>query len=265
MPYLWATDVHLDHAAPPAREAFLDALRRTPGEAVILTGDVAVAGTLVAELEAIADAAARPVHHVLGNHDHYGSSVGAVRDAVTALAERRPAIQWLPPAGVVTLADGTALIGVDGWADGRFGEPLTTPLAMNDDRRIAELAAQDSRVAKLAVKRALAEADARRLQTLLERAAAAADRIVVATHVPPFPEALPPTGRLANPDWLPILICGATGHVLRRFAAAHRNHRLTVLCGHTHVEWQGTIAPNLVVNVGGARYGEPTLQQTRAQ
>lgn len=260
MPILWATDIHLDHADAAAREAFLDTLRRMPGEAVILTGDVAIAGTLVAELEAIADAAGRPVYHVLGNHDHYGSGVGAVRDAVTALAERRPEIAWLPPAGVVTLADGTALVGVDGWADGRFGEPLATPLAMNDDRRIAEIAALDSRAGKLAVKRALAEADARRLLVLLERAAAVSDRILVATHVPPFAEALPPTGRLANRDWLPILLCGATGYVLRRFAAAHANHRFVVLCGHTHVEWRGAIGRNLVVNVGGARYGEPKLQ-----
>lgn len=259
MPMLWATDIHLDHARDPARVRFLEHLHRDAPESLIITGDISVAGQFVRDLTDIADAAQCPIWYVLGNHDHYGEGVGEVRDRATALAEARPDIRWLPPAGVVPLTDGTVLIGVDGWADGRFGDPLTTPLVLNDDRRISELAAQESRLAKLTVKRALADADAARLATLLDRAALVGHRILVATHVPPFFEALPTRGRLAHPAWWPLLLCEATGGVLKRFAADHPTHDVTVLAGHTHVEWQATLAPNLRIRVGGARYGAPSV------
>jgi predicted phosphohydrolase len=254
---LWASDLHWDHASVGSRQAFVDTIRGTPDRAVVLTGDITVASRLVTDLEILADAAARPVHFVLGNHDHYGSTVGKVRDAVIELTARRPDIQWLPPAGVVALDDETVLVGVDGWADGRHGDPLHTPLRLNDDRFIGELAAQPSRAARLAVKQALADADAGRLATLLERATATARHILVATHVPPFPEALPATGRLASADWLPLLVCEATGAVLRAAAAAHPGHEFLVLCGHTHVENDVMVLPNLRCRVAGAKYGEP--------
>jgi predicted phosphohydrolase len=261
---LWGSDLHLDHAADVARRALADTLRSTPAAAVIATGDVSVASRLVADLEFVADAAARPLYFVLGNHDHYGSTVAKVRDAVAGLATRRPGIQWLPPTGVMMLNRETALIGVDGWADGRLGDPLTTPLLLNDDRLIGELAAQRTRAAKLIVKRALADADAMRLATLLDRAIATARRIVIATHVPPFMAALPVTGRLAGPEWLPLLVCEATGTVLSRAAAAHTGHEFLVLCGHTHVATDVRIASNLRCRVAGARYGEPAVRSVEA-
>ncbi|MGH7593671.1 MAG: metallophosphoesterase family protein [Gemmatimonadales bacterium] len=261
---VWASDLHLDHATDAARAALAQGLRDLPGQTLILAGDISVAARLAADLEFIADAAARPLYFVLGNHDHYGSTVAKVRDAVTALAARRPGIQWLPPAGVVMLDGETALVGVDGWADGRHGDPLTTPLVLNDDRLIGELAAQRTRAARLAVKRALADADAARLVTLLDRATATARRILVATHVPPFPEALPHYGRLAAPEWMPLLVCEATGAVLKGRATAHPGHEFLVLSGHTHVAADVMVLPNLRCRVAAARYGEPGVQQLSA-
>ena len=254
---LWSTDPHLDHASPAVRDRFLDALRHTPGQVVIVTGDISNATRLTRDLESIADAAARPVYHVLGNHDHYGATIGAVRDVVIALGQRRSDIQWLPPAGVIPLEAGLALVGVDGWADGRHGDALTTPLRLNDDRLIGELAAEFGRAGKLAIKRALADADAVRLSILLERAAPTATRIVVATHVPPFVEALPRSGPLSRPEWRPLLVCGAAGTVLRDFALSHPGHRIVVLTGHSHVAVDVAILPNLRCVVGGSRYGSP--------
>lgn len=258
MTIAWISDCHLDRAAPDAVESFLDTLRSFAPESVILTGDVSNASRLVADLERIADAARAPLHFVLGNHDYYGSSIGAVRDAVLALAERRTDIRWLPPAGPQRLNPETLLVGVDGWADGRHGDPLRTPLILNDDRLIAEVAAQRGRTAKLVVKRILADADASRLATLLGRASdAAARRIVVATHVPPFVEALAPGSRESHPDWHPLLVSGATGTVLRAFANAHPTIELEVLAGHAHRACQVSILANLKVRVAGARYGAP--------
>ncbi len=259
-PVRWASDLHLDHARPAVVADFFAALRRNPALPIILTGDLSTAPRLTDDLIRLAQAAAAPLWFVLGNHDHYDSSVGSVRDAVIALSETHPGIHWLPPAGVVPLDATTALIGVDGWADGRFGNALTTPLLLHDDRLIAEVAAQPDRLGKLAVKRALADADASRLATLLGRAAESARQILVATHVPPFVEALPERGRLSRIAWQPLLVSGATGAVLREFAGQHPEHQVTVLAGHTHVARDVAILPNLRCQVAGARYGAPRVE-----
>lgn len=258
--FLWTSDCHLDHASPDARAAFRARLVGHAATPLLLTGDSSIAETLVSDLEFLADAVHGPLYFVLGNHDHYGSSIAAVRDAVLELGGRRPGVHWLPPAGPVLLDETTALVGVDGWADGRAGDPLTTPLVLNDDRLIAEIAAQTGRPAKLAVKRALADADAARLKVLLERAvAASATTILIATHVPPFVEALPRTGRLSHPHWQPLLVCAATGQVIRQFAGDHPDRNFMILCGHTHAATDVTVMPNLQCRVMGARYGEPRL------
>jgi predicted phosphohydrolase len=257
----WLTDLHLDHAPPEKMQRLHEALRSGGPDPVILTGDISTASRLTDDLERLADAAETAIYFVLGNHDHYGASVGSVRDRVLALTARRPEIAWLPPAGVVTLAPGIALVGVDGWADGRHGNPLTTPLVLNDDKYIRELAEQSSRAGRLAVRRTLADADAARLETLLGRARdGGATRIIVATHVPPFPDALASGQRIAHPHWHPLLVSGATGGVLETFARAHPTIHLDVRAGHSHAAAAVTIHPNLTVRVGGARYGRPTIQ-----
>lgn len=261
---VWVSDPHLDRASPAAVDAFLATLRERGPNAVILTGDLSNSSRLVADLESLADAAAVPLYFVLGNHDHYGASIATVRDAVVELASRRPEIQWLPPRGPVRLDPETLLVGIDGWADGRHGDPLRTPLVLNDDRLIAEVAAQGGRAGKLMVKRVLADADARRLEILLGRAADESPRrIVVATHVPPFPEAIPAGSREAHPDWQPLLISGATGKVLGEFAATHPGIEFLVLTGHTHRGHQVRISDNIEVRVAPVRYGSPGVLDLR--
>lgn len=256
-----AADIHLDHADETEQDRFIASFSSSRGETILLCGDISTSRRLVADLERIADAAQRPVRFVLGNHDHYGGSIAALRDAIGVLAERRSDIQWLPPAGVITVDDVTALIGVDGWADGRHGNTLTTPLRLNDDKLIAELASQPDRSHRLVAKRALADADAERLGTLIDRAAEAARTIVVATHISPFVEALPTRGHLATPDWWPLLVCGATGTVLRDAATRLPDHRFLVLAGHSHVASDVQITDNLQIITAAARYGAPVMRE----
>jgi predicted phosphohydrolase len=262
----WISDCHLDRAAPETVDRFLATLRSASPEAVILTGDLSNASRLTSDLQTLAGAAGATIYHILGNHDYYGSGIGNVRDDVIALAEHDPRIQWLPPAGPQRLTPETLLIGVDGWADGRHGDPLRTPLVLNDDRLIAEVAAQETRAGKLHVKRILADADAARLTTLLERSASETPRrIIVATHVPPFVEALAPGSRESHPDWHPLLVSKATGDVLRQFASAHPALDLLVLAGHSHQACDVSILPNLRVRVAGARYGRPSVALVDAE
>jgi len=258
MGLLWLSDLHLDRATPAGWARFLKTIRENGPNTAILTGDTSHAKRLVADLERLSGELGGALHFVLGNHDHYGGSVGEVRDAVIALGRREPRLAWLPPAGVVELSDGRALVGVDGWADGRLGDPLTTPIVLNDDRLIAELAGHDDRRARIVVRRTLADADANRLATLLRRAIEAGHReIVVATHVPPFVESLPAGSRIADPAWYPLLVSAATGQVLQTFAERHPEVRLDVLAGHSHRASDVLIQPNLRVRVAPARYGAP--------
>jgi predicted phosphohydrolase len=262
MPIAWISDPHLDHLPESGVVRLLSSIQQAAGDVLVVTGDTSRAATLVRDLQLLADAAGRPLYFVLGNHDHYGASVETVRDQVTA-PDFPDTIRWLPPAGVITMPDGTALVGVDGWADGRHGDMLKTPLVLNDDRLIGELAAQPTRIGKLAVRRALADADAARLKTLLQRAVAAgATRVVVATHVPPFLEALAPGSRIAHRDWRPLMVCGATGEVLERFASETPAVNLEVIAGHTHATHQVVISHNLKITVSGARYGQPSVVRT---
>jgi predicted phosphohydrolase len=237
MSIAWISDCHLDRAAPSAVTNFYVTLRSAAPKAVIVTGDLSNASRLTADLVALANSAGAPIYHVLGNHDYYGSSIGTVRDDVITLATQHPDIQWLPPAGPVRLNDETLLVGVDGWADGRHGDPLRTPLVLNDDRLIAEVAAQEGRAA-----------------TELPK------RIIVATHVPPFVEALAPGSRESHPDWHPLLVSAATGTTLRTFALAHPAIQLQVLSGHSHRACKVSILPNLQVTVAAARYGQPRFE-----
>lgn len=256
----WCADIHLDHADPAVQDRFIETLRETSGETVVICGDISTSRRITADLERIADGTGRRIYYVLGNHDHFGGSIAALRDSIIALGERRSDVQWLPPAGVVSLGDGIVLIGVDGWADGRLGNALTTPLRLNDDRLITELAAQPNRSHRLAVKRALADADAERLATLIERAAGEATTVVIATHVPPFTDVLPPRGHLATPDWWPLLICGATGETITAESAKYPEHEFIVLTAHTHVAADVRVGENVRVVTAAARYGEPTVQ-----
>lgn len=261
MTIAWFTDIHLDRCTPARVTTLCNEIRGIGANAAIVTGDISNSSRLVADLERLHDALQAPLNLVLGNHDHYGSSVGAVRDAVTDLAERCPDIRWLPPAGVVELPDGRHLVGVDGWADGRHGNPLTTPIVLNDDRLIAELAAQPDRLGRLAVRRVLADADARRLATLIDRAiAAGSQHLMVATHVPPFTECIPAASREADPSWYPVLICAATGEVLRAAATVNPEVEFDVLAGHSHLASRITPLPNLTVTVAEAHYGDPRIQ-----
>lgn len=271
----WATDIHLDFLADEQVRAFAAALAAERPEAVVLSGDLSHAELLEHHLRLLAGGVACPIYFVLGNHDYYGSSIADVRGAVAQLCARKPRLRWLPACGVVPLSARTAMIGVDGWADARLGDPAGTPVVLNDFFHIAELAAtlEPAVRARPALLRAgergplhrqlqaLGDAEAARCDELLTAALASHPEVLVVTHVPPFAAACWHEGRLSDAAWLPYFSCAALGEVLRAQARRHPERALTVLCGHTHGAGEAQIEPNLRVLTGGAVYRRPQLQR----
>lgn len=264
----WITDPHLPRASPEARRRFLAAVAAHGADGWVVTGDVGHAGSLEDDLLELADAAgARPVWFVLGNHDFYGGSVDEVRARVERLSAGHPTLRWLPATGLVRLDPSTVLLGHDGWADARLGDWQTTPLALNDFRLIAGFGeGRDARVNRM---RELADSAAgyvvRLLYRLVGEPAREAgiplpERVIVATHVPPFPAAATLRRGPAPPPFLPYFASRIMGDVLLAAAAQAPEVDFQVLCGHTHGAGDVRVRPNLRVVTGEAEYGAPVVQ-----
>lgn len=256
MRLVWLTDIHLDFLDPAARRRLAETVKDERPDGVLVTGDIAIAPTVLDLIEALARGCGAPLWFVLGNHDFYRGSIADVRARAKVATS---AARWLVHEGVVRLGPTTALVGVDGWGDARLGDFANTRVMLNDFFLIEEL----SRLPRGVLKTRLNEygdESAARLQTLLDEAVAWAEHVVVATHVPPFREACWHEGNISNDDWLPFFTCRATGDVLRATFAAHPDVRATVLCGHTHSSGVADILPNLRVVTGDAEYGSPRVQ-----
>jgi Icc protein len=255
----WCTDIHLDFLEDDQITAFGSRIAREGADAVLLTGDISVAPVLGPQLARLVSSWKVPCYFVLGNHDYYGASIEVVRHGARAMAAIDRRLIWLPNAGVVRLNETTALVGVDGWADGRIGDPEGTPIVLNDHLRIADLL-QPSRAKLLEVVRALGDAEAVALRRVLGEALAPCDHVIVATHVPPFRESSTHEGKISGDDWLPWMTCHAVGEALREIARAHPDRRITVLAGHTHDRCSVQIEPNLLVRTGHVEYGAPRVE-----
>lgn len=267
MNLLWITDPHLNFL--PSVEASRTLGRYLSQEhafdAVILSGDISEAPTVRSLLVAFAAGVApRPVYFVLGNHDYYRGSFASVqRELRSPMASN---LVWLDHAGVQLLDDDTALVGHQGWFDARLGDGHKSRVIMNDFEAIAELREHylnermwtgGGRSALLDKLRELGTQAANEAHGPLLDALNARKTAVFVTHFPPFRQACWHEGALSNDDWLPWFTCQAMGEMLSETARAHPNHRILVLCGHTHSPGVYDHAPNLRVLTGKAVYGSP--------
>ena len=255
----WATDIHLNFLTPAQARAFYWKIGDAAPDAVVLSGDIAEAPSVEGYLHEMADHLQRPIYFVLGNHDFYNGSIATVRARMTALSHEHRWLRWLNAAGVVPLTEETALVGHDGWADGRLGRGLDSPILINDFFHIREMVAL-SKAERYALMARLGDEAAAHFREVLLMALSRFRTVVLATHVPPFREACWYEGRLSDDDYLPLFASWAPGEVLRSVMAARPDRKLIVLCGHTHGEGYADILPNLRVLTGGADYGRPELQ-----
>jgi 3',5'-cyclic-AMP phosphodiesterase len=280
MPRLvWLTDPHLNFVPADRIDRLKYEISLHRPDALLIGGDVGEAPDWARLLENLAGASSVPAYFVLGNHDFYRSSIASVRAEAARLSGRSPHIRWLPRAGVVRLGEETVLVGHDGWGDARTPSYDTSDVILNDYLLIEELRAAsgaDDLTAEQAAHsgtslltprlkvalHALGDEAADHFRRVLPEACAAARNIFVVTHVPPFREACWHDGRLSDDNWAPHFTCVAAGEALAECMRAHPDHRMTVLCGHTHSAGEARVLPNLTVLTGGARYGSPAVQRT---
>jgi hypothetical protein len=195
----------------------------------------------------------RPVYFVLGNHDFYHGSIAEVRETVRDRCSAVPDLHWLSDAGVVPLTHETCLVGHDGWGDGRLGNYQSSDVMLNDWTLIKEFGGlYEDRPERLAKLHALGDEAAAHFRAILPDALRRFRHVAVLTHVPPFREACWHDGQISDDNWLPHFSCKAVGDVLLEAMNAATNHRMTVLCGHTHGGGEAQILPNLRVLTGGA-------------
>ncbi len=261
----WATDIHLDHATEAARRTFYQSVNDT-ADALVISGDIAESHTLGSSLATLAKETGVPVYFVLGNHDFYRGSVASTRRVVGYVVDDTKGLVYLSQSGVVELTSRTALVGHDGWADGRLGDLDGSDVILNDFLLIEELRCwrDHHTLDKPALRKALAalgDEAAAYLRGVVADAAARYPSVIVATHIPPFREAAWYQDRPSADDFLPYFSCKAVGDVLLEAAQANPGCQILVLCGHTHGGGEFQPLPNLQVLTGPAEYGDPCIQR----
>lgn len=278
MKLAWITDPHFNFlnelyaTLEEAVRALTHDIKALSPDALLLTGDLdeAKGDALFKVLEVLAKELGIPVYFVLGNHDFYGGSLRAVRNAVAEMEERvgskKDHFKLLKYLTVKTqpirLGENTALIGHDGWADGREGV-IDEKMSMNDNNRIQDLMPLTSRL-RLQKMAELGDEAAAHIKSQLQTALTEYGNVILAIHTPPFKGACAHQGDPSKHEaWLPYLVCKAVGDVIINIMGKieHANKTLRVYCGHTHEEVTFEPLPNVRVFVGGAKYREMATPQ----
>jgi predicted phosphohydrolase len=256
----WLTDIHLNFLSPPQFERFTAAVRDTNADVILITGDVSHAPHLEWHLKQLQRAWGRPVYFVLGNHDFYGSTISGIRALARQLSRESHWLRWLTDIGLVELTPTVALVGHEGWADGRIGDYFGSQAMLNDYILIRDLSGL-SKEELLRRLNNLGDEAAAHFRLWLPRALEKHQHVYVATHVPPFREASWHEGGISSDDYLPFFTCKAVGDALVEIMTAHPTREATVLCGHTHGRGEIQVLSNLKVLTGGADYGKPEVQR----
>lgn len=254
----WFTDIHLNFLLSQEYASFLRLVEQTDADAIVLTGDIGEAHSVVSYLRDLARVWQKPLYFVLGNHDYYFGSIRQVQSAVQMLCRQKPELVFLTCSDAHELAPGVGICGHDGWGDGRAGSYERSLVEMRDYQVIEELTGY-TKEARWEVLKQLGDEAGNHVRRVLPPALEKYDRVFFATHVPPLREACWHEGMISDEHWSPHFTCLAVGKALLEVMAQFPKKQLTVLCGHTHGAGRCQPAPNLEILTGGALYGAPAL------
>lgn len=247
MKLAWLTDIHLDCVEMEDVTRLAEHVEKL-ADAALITGDISNSAWLDRHLRLFAAGCSKPIYFLLGNHDVWCTSFAHAAEIATRVAEEVPNLHYLPRRGPVEIGS-VLLVGVDGFYDARSGDPFDTSAAMNDWYEIDDFAGL-SRPAIVDLLQKRGAADAERVHAEL-LALPHHDRILFATHVPPFPEVVTRTK-----PWYTNL---ALGRVLSMFADERPRCSIDVLAGHVHSSRQIVVRGNLRARTARAVYGKPEI------
>ncbi len=255
----WATDLHLNFLERERSDALFLSFAACPADIILLSGDISDGVRLETHLLRLGELVKKPVLYVLGNHDRYHTTFAEADDIAARVGARHRHLIRLKGTEVVSFSPRTALVGIDGWGDGTSGTGSSSTVVLNDSIHIGELARLPEAECWALIQR-LARDSAERIEPALRQAAGEFGRVIVLTHVPPFPEAAWHAGRTSDPDFLPHFCNARLGETLRRVSASHPGTEFLGLCGHTHGAGQ-YVERNLTVITAGAEYRKPRIDR----
>lgn len=261
----FCTDIHLDHIAANAVLPFIHSIAAAGPDVVVCTGDISNAILLHNHLGMIAKGLGEiPFYYVLGNHDFYGGSISDVR--MLRSSDRRYLSLYSLVGKYVCINDNIAIVGHDGWYDGGYANWYASRIQMTDYKLISEFRSK-SRLEMKSLINNLSNSAAECISISASAAAAVSKKVIIATHVPPFPKcSRGPDREQSNADWMPVMSSKAVGDAIIGVAEDHPDTKFTVLCGHTHTPWREVVTENVTCIVGNADstgvsgYGHPTFE-----
>lgn len=262
----WITDPHLDHASENNRKSFADSLSSQEYDLAVVSGDIGNALTFNRWVSFMASSAGRPVCFVLGNHDYYGCDWNASATCLPLIREtralaggsRQDGAVYLSSHGVYEASPSVAVIGHDGWYDGRYAGIFKSTVRMSDHAFIKDIRGLPYERLDTEIKK-LSDEAAMHVERNIESAAGSHKTIVIVTHVPPFPECATYRGKVSDRNWLPWFSSKAMGDVLLEASTEYPGTSFLVLCGHSHGGSDVQKTRNLRVITGEAQYGNPRV------
>lgn len=265
MKIAWASDTHFDFVQPSDLQFFFNQVRESNADMLILCGDISGGSTLESWLSRLELELNIPIRFVLGNHDFYKSSIAktyqitrmAVNETIELYNGKR-ILSWLSDDVLEVLSKDTVLIGHDGWYDARAG--IVGRIILNDFDHIEDLRPFFFAGTLIPEIQRIADISAEYIDIILPKALEERPKVILATHVPPFPRAAWHEGHQSGIEYLPYFCSVCMGDVLVKHMKANPDKELLVLCGHTHGEGEVQILPNLKILTAGAVYGCPKLQ-----
>lgn len=248
-----ASDLHLNEASEDALENFWKQLAQTKVDALLITGDISEGANFYSHFKSLDLHAQCPIYFIFGNHDYYGHAIEKRR--LWAAKQAWKSLCYLPSAGIIPLGQSIALLGQEGWADGRKGDFWKSSITPKDFLYIDDLKVLD-KIQLLKRLHQLADTAVDRLKTDVQKALPHFSTLWIATHVPPFVESALHENQQADDHWAPHMVCGALGAFLYEIALASPDKKFFVICGHAHSEAQVKLLPNLQIYTLGA---SPTI------
>jgi len=257
---LWLSDLHMDRANREKIEMLFDRISGIEFNALLITGDISSAPHLAGHLRELAEACApRQLYFILGNHDYHHGSIESVDREIAGICRSAKNLHHLRGDEIIPLTQNTALIGHRGWADARAGWGNRTIIGNRDHHSIRDFS-NLTRAELLAKMESLGKESAVAFRRILPLALSNYRHVVVATHVPPFPNAAHFNNQPCGPTHQPHFTNLSAGMALIGITRNFPFRRVTVLAGHTHSPVHIRILNNLEARVGGAITGNPGIQ-----